>query len=98
MREHECEGGDQISVTVDEAQVFSGELCKSWSCYTVPVVPGPNPISMLAVSGSGFKGPSCSHENVNTGEMPATGANSATQSRRHRGGAGSSTQISVLVQ
>ena len=98
VREHECEDGDRISVAVDGAQVFFGELYNSWSCYTVPVVPGPNPISMLAVNGTGFKRSSCSQENVNTGEMRVTGTDSATRSWRHRGGAGSSAQISVLVQ
>lgn len=85
-------------VAVDGAQVFSGELYSSWSRYTVPVVPGPNPISTLVVNGTGFKRSSCSHENVNTGEMRVTGTDSATRSWRHRGGAGSSAQISVLVQ
>lgn len=98
LREHECEDGDRISVTVDGAQVLSGELYNSRSCYTVPVVPGPNPIRMLAVNGTGFERSSCSQENVDTGEMRVTGTNSATQSWRHRGGAGSSARISVLVQ
>ena len=92
------EDGDRIPVTVDGAQVFSGELYNSWSCYGVPVVLRPNPISMLAVNGTGFERSSCSHENVNTREMRVTGTNSATQSWRHRGGAGSSARISVLVQ
>ena len=98
VRDHECEDGDRISVTVNGAQVFSGELYNPWSCHTVPVQPGANPISMFAINGTGFKGSSCSHENVNTGEMRVTGTNSATQSWRHRGGAGSSAQITVQVQ
>ena len=32
VRDHECEDGDRISVTVNGAQVFSGELGNSWSC------------------------------------------------------------------
>ncbi len=97
VRDHECEDGDRISVSVNGAQVFSGELYNSWSCHTVPVKPGSNPISMFAINGTGFKG-ACSHADGNTGEMRVTGTNSATQSWRHRGGAGSSAQITVQVQ
>ena len=97
VRDHECEDGDRISVTVNGAQVFSGELYNSWSCQPVPVEPGANPISMVAINGTGFKG-NCSHRDANTGEIRVTGTTSATQSWRHRGGAGSSAQIVVQVQ
>ena len=97
VRDHECEDGDRISVSVNGAQVFSGELGNSWSCQQVPVEPGANPISMFAINGTGFKG-ACGHDNVNTGEMRVTGTSSATQSWRHRGGAGSSARLVVQVQ
>ena len=97
VRDHECEDGDRISVTVNGVQVFSGELYNSWSCQPVPVEPGANPISMFAINGTGFKG-ACGHADANTGEIRVTGTTSATQSWRHRGGAGSSARIVVQVE
>ena len=97
VRDHECEDGDRIQVSVNSGSVFYGELFNSWDCTDVPVQQGRNRVELYALNGSGNKG-NCSYRNVNTGEIQVRGANSQTQSWRHRGGAGSSANIIVEVE
>ena len=97
VRDHECEDGDRIRVSVNGVQIFAGEIRNWWACRSVAVRSGPNPISMLAVNGTGYKGEDCSHNDVNTGEIRVTGTTSVTQSWKHRGGAGSDARIVVHV-
>ena len=98
VRDHECEDGDQVRVSVNGTQIFSGEIRNWWACRSVAVRSGPNPISMFAVNGTGYKGANCSHADANTGEMRVTGTTSVTQSWKHRGGAGSEARIVVQVE
>jgi len=97
VRDHECEDGDIIRVSVNGKGVFNGELYNRWDCRDVRVRSGRNSITLYAVNGTGYKG-SCSHADVNTGQIRVTGKNSETQSWQHRGGAGSKANIVVDVE
>ena len=96
MRDHECEDGDRVRVSVNGARVLSGEIDNDWDCEDVRVSEGRNRVELYAVNGSGNKG-NCSYADVNTGELRVEGRNMETQSWRHRGGAGSSANIIVEV-
>lgn len=97
VRDHECEDGDQIRVSVNGSVIFSGELFNAWNCQNVPVQQGTNRFELFAINGTGFKG-NCSHTDANTGEIVVTGGNTrGTQSWRHRGGAGSQANLNVTI-
>ena len=97
VRDHECEDGDIISVTVDGRMVFSGEIDNDWSCSVIDVRAGQRySVELLAINGTGRKG-NCSYRDANTGEISVEGENIETQSWRHRGGAGSSAEIIVTA-
>lgn len=97
VRDHECEDGDKVRVSVNGGRVFSGEIDNDWVCDDIPVHEGNNRIELFAVNGSGRKG-NCSYADVNTGEIRVEGRNNETQSWRHRGGAGSKANIIVKVR
>lgn len=97
VRDHECEDGDEVRVSVNGEVLFSGEIDNQWACSDVAVRKGNNRIEMYAINGTGHKGAHCSHRNVNTGEIQVGGENVQTQSWRHRGGAGSSANIVVEI-
>ena len=95
MRDHECEDGDAITVSVNRVEVLRTELFNAPRCIDVPVREGVNTISLLALNGTGGKG-FCSHADVNTGQITVSGSRQ-TQSWRHRGGAGSRANLNVTV-
>ena len=64
MRDHECEDGDEVRVSVNGGRVFSGEIDNDWDCGDVPVREGNNRTELFAVNGSGHKG-NCSYADVN---------------------------------
>ena len=97
VRDHECEDGDRILVSVNGSQVFSGEIDNGWDCQDVRVTSGKNRVELYAINGTGNKG-ACSHADINTGEIRVEGKNSQVQSWRHRGGAGSKASIVVDVE
>lgn len=96
VRDHECEDGDRIRVSVNGGRIFSGEIDNDWDCDTVDVSEGDNRVELYAINGTGRKG-NCSYADVNTGEIRVEGKNTETQSWRHRGGAGSSARIIVTI-
>ncbi len=96
VRDHECEDGDRVRVSVNGQRVHSGEIDNDWDCEDVPVHEGRNRVELFAVNGTGRKG-NCSYADVNTGEIRVEGKNTETQSWRHRGGAGSSASIIVDI-
>lgn len=98
VRDYSCEDGDEVRVTVNGATVFEGELFHRSQCRTVAVREGNNSIRLVALNGTGFKG-SCQHTDVNTGELTITSPGGAQESQRwrHRGGAGSSANMTVTV-
>ena len=96
VRDHECEDGDKIRVSVNGSRIFSGEIDNDWICDAVDVNEGDNRVELYAVNGTGRKG-NCSYADANTGEIRVEGKNTETQSWRHRGGAGSSANIIVTV-
>ena len=96
VRDHECEDGDKIRVSVDSLSVFNGEIDNGWACETINVQADEDyEVELYAINGTGFKGAHCSHQDVNTGEIRITGDNTKTQSWQHRGGGGSSARIIV---
>ncbi len=97
VRDHECEDGDRVRVTVDAETVFSGEITSEWSCRDVPINEGNNRIELRAINGSERKG-NCSYADANTGEIRVEGRNAGTQTWKHRGGAGSSASTIVTVR
>ena len=96
VRDHLCEDGDEVRVTVNSDEVFSGELFNARHCVTVPVTEGSNAIEMYAINGTGYKG-LCNHADVNTGQIDVIGGNEQSQSWMHRGGTGSTASINVTV-
>ena len=96
VRDHECEDGDQVRVSINGRTLFSGEIDNDWTCDRVDVSAGRNEIELYAINGSGRKG-NCSYADANTGELRVEGKNAETQSWQHRGGAGSSAAIIVEV-
>ena len=97
VRDHECEDGDEVRISVNGGRVFSGEIFNDWDCDDVPVQQGRNRVELYAINGTGHKG-NCSYVDRNTGEIRVSGKNSQTQSWQHRGGAGSSANIIVEVE
>lgn len=98
VRDHECEDGDRVRVSINGIELMSGEIVNAWMCRNVALGEGRHDIELFAINGTGFKGEDCSHADANTGEIRVTGADSQTQSWRHRGGAGSSAGIEVTVR
>ena len=98
VRDHQCEDGDEVRVSVNNAIVFEGELFNRWQCDTVAVNEGANPVAFLALNGTGFKGP-CDHSDVNTGELRITarGGSSEIQRWRHSGGRGSQANMEITI-
>ena len=96
MRDHECEDGDRVRISVNGTRVLSGEIDNDWDCKDVRVSEGRNRVELYAVNGTGRKG-NCSYADINTGELRVEGNSMETQSWRHRGGAGSSAHIIVEV-
>ncbi|SMN01029.1 hypothetical protein SPONN_2157 [uncultured Candidatus Thioglobus sp.] len=96
VRDYECEDGDKIEVSVNSSAVFRGEIENSWDCNTVDVNTGRNSIKLYALNGTGNKG-SCSHANINTGEIKVQGNNTQSQKWQHRGGKGSSANIIIDI-
>lgn len=93
VRDNSCEDGDRISVSVNGAQLFSGELFNAPHCFNAPVREGANAVSVLALNGTGYKG-ACDHINANTGEIRINGQ---AQGWRHPARAGSRANINVTI-
>ena len=98
VRDHECEDGDRVRVSINGIELLDEEIVNAWSCRTVTLRDGRHDIALFAVNGTGFKGEDCSHADANTGEIRVTGDDSQTQTWRHRGGAGSSAHLEVVVR
>lgn len=98
VRDHECEDGDRVRVSINGIELMSEEIFNTWMCRRMTLSEGRHDIELFAVNGTGYKGEDCSHADANTGEIRVTGKDSQTQSWRHRGGAGSSADIEVTVQ
>ena len=98
VRDHQCEDGDQIRVSVNGGVVFSGELFNAADCRIVPVREGTNSVELFAINGTGFKG-ACDHADVNTGEITIRGSTASveTQNWLHSGGTGSRANLNVTV-
>ena len=97
VRDHECEDGDRVRVSVNGTRLLGGEIVNDWSCRAVSLREGRHDIELYAVNGTGYRG-DCSYLDGNTGELRVTGEDSRTQSWRHRGGKGSSAKITITVQ
>ncbi len=98
LRDHECEDGDRIRLSINGIALLDEEIVNAWSCRTVTLREGRHDIALFAVNGTGYKGDDCSHADANTGEIRMTGDDSQTQTWRHRGGAGSSAHLEVVVR
>lgn len=97
VRDHQCEDGDQIRVSLNSQVIFSGELFNAWNCQNVPVQQGTNRFELFAINGTGFKG-NCNHSDENTGEIVITGGNTrGSQSWQHAGGTGSRANLNVTI-
>ena len=96
VRDHACEDGDRVRVSVVGRQLLDEEISNEWSCRATPLREGRHDIKLYAVNGTGYKG-DCSYADGNTGELRVTASGSQTHSWRHRGGAGSSANIVVSV-
>ena len=98
VRDHQCEDGDEIRVSVNGNEVFSGELFNAAYCQAVPVREGTNSVELFAINGTGFKGP-CDYSDVNTGEITIRGSTTSveTQTWSHSGGTGSRANLNVTV-
>ena len=95
VRDHECEDGDEVSVQFERTTLFSDAISNDWECQSVAVEADRSyPIELLALNGTGHQG-ACSFADVNTGQIRVSGRNVATQTWRHRGGAGSRANIVV---
>ena len=97
VRDHQCEDGDRVRVSVNGTALLSGEILNAWNCRSVSLSEGRHEVELYAVNGTGYKG-NCSYADGNTGELRVTGKASETQSWRHRGGQGSRASIHVVVQ
>ena len=97
VRDHQCEDGDRVRVSVNRSVLISGEIVNAWRCRTLSLREGRHDIELFAVNGTGYKG-DCSYIDGNTGELRVTGQGSQIQSWRHRGGKGSSARIVVTVR
>lgn len=97
IRDHECEDGDRVRVTVNGRTIFNGEIVNQSVCESVPVSAGNNRIELHATNGSGNKGP-CDYRDANSGQITVTARGSQRQTWKHRGGSGSSARIVVTVE
>lgn len=96
VNDHACEDGDEIRVSFNGGVIFSGELFNQWDCDDVSVSAGNSySLDLLALNETGGKG-GCPNQ-VNTGAMRVTGANTQTQEWRHRGQTGSTAQLIVTL-
>ena len=98
VRDHECEDGDRVRVSINGIELLDDEIVNAWSCRTLALREGRHDIELFALNGTGYKREDCNHADMNTGEIRVTGEDSQTQSWRHRGGAGSSAAIEVTVR
>lgn len=98
VRDHECEDGDRVRVSINGIVLLDEEIVNAWSCRTLTLREGRHYIELFAVNGTGFKGEDCNHADMNTGEIRVTGQDAQTQSWRHRGGAGSGAGLEVAVR
>ena len=98
VRDHECEDGDRVRVSINGIELLDEEIVNAWSCRTLSLPEGRHDIELFAVNGTGFKGEDCDHADMNTGEIRVTGEDAQTQSWRHRGGAGSGASLEVVVR
>ena len=97
VRDHACEDGDRVRVSVDGNELLGVEIVNEWSCRAVSLGEGRHDIELYAVNGTGYKG-DCSYMDGNTGELRVAGADSQTRSWRHRGGKGSRANIVIEVE
>lgn len=97
VRDHECEDGDVVRVLVNDRELINVEITNEWQCTKRSLSKGRHDIELQAANGTGYKG-NCSYMNENTGEIRVSGSNTQTQSWRHRGGAGSSASINIVVR
>ena len=100
VRDHECEDGDAVEVSVNGVAILKTELQHKQFCADVNLSPGRNSIKLLALNGTGYKG-NCSYQDANTGEIAVRPLNNSryfqTQTWKHRGGGGSSAHINVTI-
>ena len=96
VRDHRCEDGDAIRLTVNGDEVFSGELFSTQRCLAIPVREGTNTLELYAINGTGFKG-LCEHRDANSGRIAVTGGNEHSQTWMYRGDTGSTANINVTV-
>lgn len=101
VRDHECEDGDIIRVSVNGDAVIQREIFNAPYCSNLRFNPGVNVISVLAVNGTGYKG-ACDYSNVNTGEIQVsnlradgTVISSVAQVWKLRSAAGTQSNITV---
>ena len=102
VRDYGCVDGDEIRVWVNGRVVFSGELSAEPEHVIVSVNEGLNPIEVLALNGTGFKGTCSGYSDANSPAVEVkglTGGLSPGVSQRllHRGGSGSWANIIVTV-
>ena len=98
VRDHECEDGDAVRVTVEGNDLFAGEILNEPACSRLEVQAGREyVVELTALNGTGFKG-SCNFADANTGEIQVSGLNAETQVWRHREGAGSRGRIVVTMR
>lgn len=98
VRDHECEDGDRVRVSINGIELLDEEIVNAWSCRTLTLREGRHYVELFAVNGTGYKGEDCNHADMNTGEIRVTGEDAQTQSWRHRGGAGSGASLEVVVR
>lgn len=98
VRDHSCEDGDEVRVSVNGSVVYEGEIFSGWSCRTASVRRGDNLVDMLALNEWGHER-NCARNDVNTGEIriSARGGASNSQSWRNSGGTGSRATLTVNV-
>ena len=94
VRDHACEDGDIVRVSLNGTRLFERELFNTSYCVSAPVLVGTNSIELFAVNGTGYKGDTCSHADVNTGEISINGG---TQRWEHSGGRGSRANLTVNI-
>jgi hypothetical protein len=101
VRDHECEDGDVIRVSINGGAVLQRELFNAPYCANFRFNPGVNVISVLAVNGTGYKG-ACDYSNVNTGEIQVSNLradgsviSSVAQIWKMRSAAGTESNITV---
>jgi len=95
VRDHRCEDGDQVRVSINGATAFSGELLNTGQCVTAAVSAGSNTIELHAVNGAGTRGLYCSDVDANVGEITVTGGNREKQEWSLVGGRTSRAELFV---